>query len=115
MMLLAVMAQTYNRAFIVLDYYTNTASFAMNCENKARPELHCNGKCQMIKKLKQEENKDTQNADSKGAGKYEIISSKSYFSSLPQPVINREHTNFIIADNKATIGRPRAIFHPPSC
>ena len=44
--------QVFNRSIIVLDYFANTASFAKNCENKARPMLHCNGKCQLMKKIK---------------------------------------------------------------
>lgn len=56
--MLAFLMQTFNKIFIVTEYYTNTASFAKNCENKSKPQLHCNGKCQMMKKLKQEENKD---------------------------------------------------------
>jgi hypothetical protein len=40
----------FSSQFIRLDYLLNRASFVKNCENKARPALHCNGKCQMMKK-----------------------------------------------------------------
>ena len=57
---LALAVQTFKGEVIILDYYTNTTAFARNCVNKARPKLHCNGKCQMIKKLQEEEKKNEQ-------------------------------------------------------
>lgn len=69
----AFAVQTFERAVIVINYYTNTASFAKNCENKAKPMLHCNGRCQMLKKLKQEENKDKQNPERKNDNKEEVL------------------------------------------
>jgi hypothetical protein len=69
----AFVAQTFSSGFVMLDYYTNTATFANNCINKTRPVLHCNGKCQMMKKLKQEESRDKQNPERKNAGKNEVL------------------------------------------
>jgi len=112
-MLFAIMVQTYNKAFIVLDYYTNTESFAVKCENKSKPWMHCNGQCQMIKKLKQEENKDNQNPERRD-NRDEVISSKSFFSSITSPVsITKPSEHFIVNDARV-ITRPRAFFHPPS-
>ena len=56
-LLLAFTASSFCRAVIAMDYYTNTTAYAKNCENKSLPKLHCNGKCQMMKKLQQEEKK----------------------------------------------------------
>ncbi len=72
----AFTVQTFNKAVIVFNYYTNTAAFAKNCENKAKPMMHCNGRCQMMKKLKQEENKDKQNPERRSDSKDEVL----YFS-----------------------------------
>ena len=72
----AITVQTFNQAVIVFNYYTNTAAFAKNCENKAKPMMHCNGRCQMMKKLKQEENKDKQNPERRSDSKDEVL----YFS-----------------------------------
>jgi len=58
--LMAFVIQMFSGQLIVLDYYANTTAFAKNCINKARPKMHCNGKCQMMKKLQQQENKDQQ-------------------------------------------------------
>jgi len=78
-LIVAFAVQTFSSGFVVLNYYTNTASFAKNCENKARPKMHCNGKCQMMKKLKQEEKQDQQNPERKSENKIEVLSSRSFF------------------------------------
>lgn len=85
-LLAAFAVQTFNRVAIVVNYYANTSSFIKNCENKAKPQLHCNGRCQMMKKLKHEDNKDQQNSDRKNSSKDEVISSKSFFASLVAPL-----------------------------
>lgn len=72
-LLCAFAIQSFNRTVIVVNYYTNTNSFAKNCINKAKPKLHCNGKCQLIKKLKQEENKDKQNPERRNDNKDEVL------------------------------------------
>ena len=64
--------------------------------------LHCNGKCLLAKKLKQEEKKDQQNPGRKLDGKNEVISSCSVlaenFSFAP---INKRH--YCIYSEKDTI------------
>lgn len=80
-LLFAFMTQAFNGGLVLVNYYTNTAAFAKNCENKARPKMHCNGKCQVMKKLQQEEKQDQQNAERKSTNKVEVLSSKSFFHS----------------------------------
>jgi len=36
----------------LLDYYVNTDFYLENCENKDRPELHCDGQCVLAQKMK---------------------------------------------------------------
>jgi len=112
-MLFAIIMQTYNKAFIVLDYYANTESFAVQCENKSKPWLHCNGQCQMIKKLKQEDSKDNQNPERRSS-QDEVISSKSFFSSIDSPVYFIKASEHFIINDARVIARPRTFFHPPS-
>jgi hypothetical protein len=47
-----------SRGIILLSYYTNKQAYERYCVNKARPQLHCDGKCQLGKKLKAEEEQD---------------------------------------------------------
>jgi len=111
-LILAFAAQTFNQITIVVDYYVNTSSFAKNCENKAKPMLHCNGRCQMMKKLKQEENKDKQNPERRSENKNEVISSKSFFASV-QYISLKNTVEHIILNNKSIQDIPADFFHPP--
>jgi hypothetical protein len=114
--LIAFLGQTFNRAFIMLDYYTNTAAFAKNCENKARPMMHCNGKCQMMKKIKQEEKKDQENPERKAENKNEIVlSSKSFAPLLPKLSYLEITTKlqYPQAENGYSFNPSNSIFHPP--
>lgn len=106
-------ANVFNRAVIVLDYYANTTAFARNCENKARPMLHCNGKCQMMKKLQEEEKKEQQNSERRDGSKTEIISSKSFFTSLAAAEANRSIIHSLQFPPSVSKGIASAIFHPP--
>ncbi|MBL0145252.1 MAG: hypothetical protein IPP48_05380 [Chitinophagaceae bacterium] len=113
LLLLAFVIQMFSGQFIKLDYYLNTAAYAKNCENKAKPKLHCNGKCQMMKKLKQEEKKDQQLPERKFENKTEVLSSKSFFYSI-------ENTLTLIIEKPSAFEQKQsladisyAFFHPP--
>lgn len=74
--------------------------------------LHCDGKCILSKKLKQEQNKDQQLPERKMQGKEEVVSSRSFFTtSIPQliPGIITYH----FASDGHAIDRAADIFHPP--
>jgi len=114
LLLVAFMTQTFQSSFIVFSYYTNTMAFSKNCENKSRPTLNCNGKCQLQKKIKEEEKKDQQNPERKQENKQEVISSKSHFPSLAP-----YSTSYITPQNSCPVSTKLAshsgtIFHPPS-
>jgi hypothetical protein len=111
-LLISFLAQTFGQAFIVANYYLNTAAFAKNCENKDKPRLNCNGKCQMMKKLKAHEKKEQQDPGQKSTYKSITISSKSFFaaieaSSIVSPVF---YSNIY---SVAPVDRNSDIFHPP--
>ncbi len=113
--LLAFAGQTFSKAFVVFDYFTNTQAYAKNCENKAKPTMHCNGKCQMMKKLKQEEKKDQQNPERKSENKKEILlSSKLFYSTLKFDGFLLDN-NFPSKISGKTIKMPRNLLRPPIC
>lgn len=114
-LLLVFAVQTFSKAFIVFDYFTNTKAYAKNCENKARPKMHCNGKCQMMKKLKQEEKKEEQNPERKAEKKNEItFSSKIFFPTLKFNVSAQKIYSPSMPSGKA-IKMPRSLLRPPIC
>lgn len=104
-----------NRVFNVADYYVNTAKYAKNCVNKARPQLHCNGQCQLMKKLKALEEKEKKNPEQKPENKSEgPLSSKTFYGSivLPEPEIKPD-VKCPVHPNSKTVDRSFDIFHPP--
>ncbi|MEP7278039.1 MAG: hypothetical protein ABI813_05315 [Bacteroidota bacterium] len=110
-LLVAIMLQILNRAVIYIDYYTNTAAFAFNCVNKAMPAMHCNGKCQMMKKFKEQEKKDTQLPDKRFVND-DVISSKTFFVSVIYSPNNGKAIYNSFRGGQLT-DMPRSCFHPP--
>src|SRR3984885_8608398 len=78
-LLIAFTAQTFSKELLILDYYANTASFEKDCVNKDKPMMHCCGRCQLKKKLQQEENSE-KNAEQRSSKNELPISSKSFFA-----------------------------------
>ena len=113
LLLLAFSAQTFNRAVIMVDYYVNTASFIDKCENKAAPELDCEGKCQVTKKMKDENKKEQQNPERKANSHNEPISSKSFYCSLPCESLTIVHPYFTTYKFFLPKDLQSEIFHPP--
>ena len=113
--LTALFVQTFDRDFVVADYYTNTEVYAKYCVNKSRPLLHCNGKCQMFKKLKEEDKKDNQNPERKSEIKNDLTLSANSFPQIliPLPVVIDITEKSIAACEGEFLKRSYAIFHPP--
>jgi hypothetical protein len=111
---IALLAQTFDSAFITLGYYVNSSVYAKNCENKDKPMMHCCGKCQLRKKLLQEE-KDKQAADKRGENKNEIVLySRSSFATILPIVLNKLTIQYPSYSDDREIKMPRSVFHPPS-
>ena len=54
-----VLLQTFSREVLVVDFTLNQATItARFCENKAQPQLHCDGKCYFAKQLKKQEERE---------------------------------------------------------
>ena len=54
-----VLLQTFSREVLVVNFTLNRATItARFCVNKARPQLHCDGRCYFAKKLKQEQERE---------------------------------------------------------
>lgn len=106
--------QTFSNAVIMAGYYVNTAAYAKNCENKSKPWLHCNGKCQMKKQLTDENNKDQQSPERKGGNKNEItLSSKSFFATVNVFTAGIKHSYITPLSIGYSVSRTLDIFHPP--
>jgi hypothetical protein len=109
----ALLVQSFSKTLAVADYLVNMETYKKNCINKAKPMLHCNGKCQMLKKMKKQGSGDT--AEAPVLKLNQIIldwSSKTYFPSLllfPISIAN----NFYTIHCPITSSYIGSIFHPP--
>jgi len=113
-LLTAFVAQTFTGSLIGLDYFANTSAYAKNCINKARPKMHCNGKCQMMKKMLEEERKEQENTERKFENKITVLSSKSFFYTTEarfSSLINNKATAF--EKTYPIKDMSYAFFHPP--
>jgi len=112
-LLLSMLGQTFSRYIVVLDYRLNKTFIAKNlCENKDRPEMKCEGKCYLCKRLKKEDKKDQDNPERKGENKFELISiEQGYLMTHPFRTVRLvEYPYFqeMISNSYAT-----SFFHPP--
>jgi len=58
-LLLALVGANLSGFFIYAEFKVNQKYIAaMLCENRDKPQLHCNGKCYLMKKLKDAEEKE---------------------------------------------------------
>ena len=97
------------------DYFANNAAYVKNCENKARPKMHCNGQCQMMKKILTEEKKDKENSDRKNENRNEVsLSSKSFFTTIIySPFKYKKVRPIAHYTSVLSLGKSIEIFHPP--
>jgi len=111
-LLMAFISQTFASPFIMLDYFVNTAAYAKNCINKAKPKLQCKGKCQVMKKMQEEEQKEQQNSGRKADVKVQVLSSKSFFCNI-QPISIIAHQAESVERNYPLNDISYSFFHPP--
>jgi hypothetical protein len=105
--------QTFNQGFCYISYWVNKSAFEKNCINKARAWLHCDGKCQLMKKIVENEKKDPSSPELKLTAKTEVLSSRSFFPILPPSINSIGLSPYILFDIGIPIDRPSSFFHPP--
>jgi hypothetical protein len=109
-----VLLQTFSREVLVVDFTLNRATItARFCVNKARPMLHCDGKCYFAKKLKQQEERESKSGNSLKE-KLEMLPAafSGWQPQLAGPVVPapRPYSTLVAGHYTAPLG---AVFHPP--
>ena len=95
------------------DYMVNLEAYKKSCINKAKPKLNCNGKCQMLKKMKTQQGETETSAPAPKFNQLEVVlSSKSFFPYIQFVSATNKSTYFTYNDDFSSnyLG---AIFHPP--
>jgi hypothetical protein len=101
---LGVFAQTFNKWIVIIDFTINQKVIAKElCENKSRPEMHCNGKCQFKKRVAQTEDESSQ--------VQQYCQYSDYFVTAPVTDCCIQHVAYYQLPQLKAIGR--TCFHPP--
>lgn len=115
-LLITIVAQTFSSSMLILDYYVDKQSYIKNCINKYRPWLHCNGQCQLMKKLQQKEKKEEgESNEKKSEINFSLLFYQNFTATVSYPVeitIKRKYSSY---HSEHIIDRPGDIFHPPRC
>lgn len=114
--LIAVLLQTFSAAIAVSEYLANKKFITEQlCENRSRPQLHCNGKCYLKKKLANEG--EGQNSGKRSRTTEEVIVlffGHSEFEISYDPDVASASSIFRNRDVLLTIDVARYVFRPPS-
>ncbi|WP_121201145.1 hypothetical protein [Mucilaginibacter gracilis] len=108
----AILSANFTQLFVFAGYTANQKYIASAlCENRDKPWLHCNGKCYLMKKIKQADDKER--ADERQTQKslfqevfFAGTSTIKFHSTLLQVIA----TPYI---NSAQPAQPGVIFQPP--
>ena len=93
------------------DYIANVL-----CENKAKPEMHCNGKCHLMKQLANasEAEKPASEHQKKSVSTFELFCDTALPIELPQRFLVAAADAVFAYHNSFCASFEAKIFHPPS-
>ena len=113
-LILIFCCQLFEQGVITICFYANQKYIAANlCENRNMPQMHCNGTCQLHKKLNQDANKDKQNPERRNEGHNEVSSSKTFFAQLNLPIYTNIKKQYSIFCCNNIVDKTFQFFHPP--
>ena len=80
-----MLLQTLGQEVLVVDYQLNKARITeLYCVNKARPQLHCNGKCHLAKQLRKADDAEKKApAGAPAKVKYEVLPTAAFSFVVP--------------------------------
>jgi hypothetical protein len=112
--LFAMMLQCFSKMIVVAEFYANRDYIARNlCINRLNTAVHCEGRCQLDKRILQDE-RSNGDKEVRQDSRNEVLSSKSFYPSLVVPAavfVGREYPIFA---GSQPVDRPLSIFHPPA-
>ncbi len=111
--LVLILLQSFSKVGVYLSFRVNQTYIAKTlCINKAKPELRCNGKCYLAKKLKQaEEQEQKQNASKLPQLVLGFHPLPTFCFLRTSQLINPSLASFYLPSLVQTF--PMGIFHPP--
>lgn len=114
-LVLAILTQSMSKGIILLSYFTNKQAYEKYCVNKARPQLHCDGKCQMAKKIKAEEERDQKDPLKNSLSSEVTMINENHFVSIqPEFIALPIRKDLFPHSIGNVVDRSRSFFHPPN-
>ena len=113
MLFFALTLQSFYRSIMTVEYQLHLPAYITACINKDQPQLHCNGQCVLMKKIKEKEEKET----SSNVVVYEYsalyVHNNRLALNTPQPPVETgEHPlPPYLVDYR--FNHHQAVFHPP--
>ena len=105
--------QSAEKFMIVVNYELNKASITSNfCENKAKPTMHCNGKCHLKKQLQQQDKKENSPTNSlREKLEIQILTENKKQTFIYHPsIIIQQKAIYLFKNYSNSLD---TIFHPP--
>lgn len=113
-LMLLIITQTLGNWFVVMAFTANQGYISKNlCVNRYVPQMHCNGKCILMKKMKEKQNSEQGQPDGKVEVSTIVISSRNFYTnclfSIPVTSVS------VIADNRfqRPVDVSLSFFQPP--
>lgn len=110
-LLFTFLVQTFSQGWYYIGYIIEKKEYVKRCVNKAKLELHCNGKCQLVKKIKEQGEKEQ--APEMKNSKVEVLSSLSFFPGLVPGLLSLERSSYSLTRTGTPVDFPTSLFHPP--
>ena len=114
LLLLIVLLQIAGKWLIIADYTLNKAYIARTlCVNKAKPSMHCNGKCHLRKQLQKEDNGGAQTPNHNNYQKFQEVFFEPFIPVAFHTVVQDQVATTTSNTPLYTSRYLASIFHPP--
>lgn len=113
-LLSAITLHTFSKVILVLNFAINRTEIANKyCENKAKPKMHCDGKCHLKKQLNEEEKKEKNEGSKESKEKSESHFFVQVNFSFPIQAATLK-TQYFYSPNYSN-SHSHSVFFPPQC
>lgn len=114
LLLLGLVSSNFSRFFAYAGFEVNQKYIASTlCENKARPWMHCNGRCYLMKKLRQAEEKEKKQEQQDKRSQYQeaLPARAAMINAIIKPRVQRK--TYPVTAVPGLSERAIPIFQPP--
>ena len=111
-LLFALAGSNFSGFWVIAGFRVNQKYIAQTlCENRDKPQLHCDGKCYLAKKIKQAEEKEKKKDKEEQRNRFqEALPSGAFSITFKKPVFKKIYPR---VSAQQTVSRSFTIFQPP--